>query len=227
MRVLVLLLVFMTAVTACQPAVEGDSPTDNGESVVFVTTPRINLEERGVSLSGDGFAVSMRKPANWESFTTEYGIVLGEQFGSVATGGELEGVMAYMFASPVSDFALPTAEGPAAVNLAHIIQKQIVASEEYVGTARVSEPVPFRWDAFDASYYLLHDDSLAINTMVIGVYLPESAVLLTCTISAPASQAGRIRGLLPNLVRGMSINGHNMSADAILSLPDPLEFPQE
>lgn len=223
-RYLWVLVTLIFALGACQAEPQSSAPADAERPVVFVTTPEINLEERGISLSSAGFSVRMSKPNQWESFTTEYGVVLGEQFGSVASGGRLEGVMAYIFATPVTDFIMPTRDD-GQDNMAYHIQKQIVASEEYIGSAQVSAPIPFEWDGHQASYYLLYDDELDINTMVIGVYVPDSALLFTCSVSAPVTQAERIRAMLPALMHDLDINGRNLSAMPIEQLPDPLAFP--
>lgn len=212
------------ALGACQAEPQNSGFSGAERPVVFVTTPEINLEERGISLSSDGFNVRMSKPNQWESFTTEYGVVLGEQFGSVASGGQLEGVMAYIFATPVTDFIMPASDD-GQDNMAYHIQKQIVTSEEYIGSAEVSAPTPFEWDGHQASYYLLHDAELDINTMVIGVYVPASGLLFTCSVSAPVTQAERIRAMLPTLMQDLDINGRNLSAMPIEQLPNPLDFP--
>jgi len=218
------IIALLLALGACQeePQLSGLSGAER--PVVFITTPETNTEERGIALSGDGFDVRMSKPLQWESFTTEYGVVLGEAFGSVASGGQLEGVMAYIFATPVTDFVMPTSDG-GQENIAYHIQKQIVTNTEYIGNARVNAPTPFEWDGYQASYYLLHDPELGINTMVIGVYVPDSALLFTCSISAPVAQSERIRETLPALMRDLNINGHTLSTSPIEQLPALLSFP--
>ncbi len=218
------LLALLLALGACQAEPQSSGLSGAEHPVVFITTPETNTEERGIALSSEGFNVHMSKPAQWESFTTEYGVVLGEAFGSVASGGQLEGVMAYIFATPVTDFVLPTSDN-GQKNIAYHIQKQIVTNTEYIGNARVGAPTPFEWDGYQASYYLLHDPELNINTMVIGVYVPDSALLFTCSVSAPVEQAERIRQMLPTLMRDLRINGHTLSTTSIEQLPTPLVFP--
>lgn len=213
----------MFVLAACQEEPQISGLTGVERPVVYITTPEINIEERGIALSSAGFDVRMSKPSEWESFTTEYGVVLGEAFGSVATGGQLEGVMAYIFATPVTDFVMPTADD-GQENMAYHIQKQIVSNTEYIGNARVNTPTPFEWDGYQASYYLLHDPELGINTMVIGVYVPDSALLFTCSVSAPVEQVDRIRAMLPTLMHDLSING-NVLAAPLEQFPAPLNFP--
>lgn len=216
------------ALVACQPApaeAVQDSPVVAGVPTFSFTTPVITAGDDSITLMGDRFSVSLPKPNAWESFTTEYGVVMGEAFGSVATGGMLEGLMTYMFTSPLTDFAQSIAAATDD-NLAYAIQSQIVSDVDYIGSARATRPTSFDWDGFPASFYLLSDSELGIYTMVVGIVVEDSDILLTCTISAPMEQGARIRQSLSQLLDGLSINGTRLAVAALENLPDPLMFPQ-
>jgi hypothetical protein len=226
MRMLILVLVIgILSITACQSTAPGNVPPDAGDSAAFATTPDAGQENRLISLASEGFAMHMHRPESWESFTTEYGVVMGEAFGSVASGGELEGVMAYVFASPLHEFDLATNVSGQNVNHAQAIQSSIITDPFYIGESIATEPVGFVWDGWHASYYLLRDEELTINTMVVAIVVSESNVLLTLTISAPFDQSDRILEVLPGMLRELNINDKPVSLDVLDVLPAPLDFP--
>jgi hypothetical protein len=222
---LIFIIVIALSITACQTTAPDDVLPDDGQSAAFATTPDAGQESPTISLSTEGFVMHMHRPEEWESFTTEYGVVMGEAFGSVASGGALEGVMAYVFASPLTEFDPTTTVSDSDINHAHAIQASIIADPYYIGDSIATEPVGFVWDNRHASYYLLRDEELSINTIVIAVAVTESNVLLTLTISAPFDQSPRIREMLPEMLRELRINGQPVSTEAFEALPSPLVFP--
>lgn len=221
MRILILYLTLLLVTSACQPDMPGDIGTPAPQATASVEATN---QEQSVVLTSDNFTMRMARPEAWESFTTEYGVVMGEAFGSVATGGELKGVMAYVFASPLSEFDINVANLENE-NFAHVIQSRIVADPSYVGKSVTTAPVSFEWDGRDASYYLVRDDELGINTMVLAMLIDESQVLLTMTISAPFNHSDRIREALPEMLREFEINNSTIAGNPLDLLPDPLIFP--
>lgn len=222
---IIILLVLLLA--ACQPADTGRV----GESE-DVTPPSPPAETRNmtfedtVSFEGNGVNMSIRRPTGWESFKTEYGVVIAEKFGSVATGGVLEGLMAYVFATPLEDITTRAQFSPAG-NRAKAILDEIVGDPEYVGKTIVSQPVAFTWNDHEAAYYMLRDPELDLMTLVVGVTVEGSDMLVTGTISAPATQELRIRDALPSLLDELNVNNVQFSGAAFSELPDPLNFPEE
>ncbi len=184
--------------------------------------PAVTLYENQVRFQNDSVQLLIAKPAGWETFSTEYGVVIAEKFGSLATEGELEGLMAYTFVTPLTDFTLPTSGNEN--NITEVIFRQIVANPEYIRNAAIAGPFGFEWDGNDAAYYLLNDGDGNV-TMVLGVSLTELTLLLTSSISAPEEHSERIRAALPELLSGLQINDLTFSDTPLLSIPSSLAFP--
>ncbi len=215
-------LALTVLLTACAPTA---SSTPRQMIPTAAVDSRIDAQQ--VRLSTADLDISLPRPNNWESFTTEYGVVLGEQFGNVASGGSLEGIILYLFASPLEDYLFPATDSDVTTNTAERIQRRIVTDPDYIGSARVQDPRGFTWDAHEAAYYLLRDDSIQAYSMVFHIVAPGSDHVVICTISAPLAQRDRIRAALPQLLDGLQINGHTLSGEALNTLPDPLDFPDE
>ena len=174
------------------------------------------------SLSAQNISLSGVYPAGWESFTTDYGIVLAEELGSVATDGRLNGMLVHVFVPPMDDFKLPTSSE----NRAWYILHEIIKNPEYVGEAAISEPIAFRWGEYEAAYYLM-DSGEGHLTIVVGVVVPDVNQLVVCHTSAPADQAQRIRDNLPDLLDGFVINDIRLDGTLLdAALPSELSFPR-
>lgn len=183
----------------------------------------IQTHQPTVNLTIDNIQLSLPYPQNWESYTTEYGIVLAEYLGSVATEGQLGGILIHLFVPPLDGFDLPIADE---TNRALIILREILTHPDYVGDATVSEPLPFIWGEWDCAYYLM-DNGEGNLTIVIGILDPTIDKLVTVSISAPAEDEARIRSSLSVLLDSLVINNHTLSG-AVLEyvLPNPLVFPK-
>jgi hypothetical protein len=210
---LVVIACFLIA--ACQPEAASLPLSMPTSQVVSEVT------EGSISFAAGDYRLSLNKPSEWESFPTEFGIVIGERFGSVATAGVLEGLMTYVFVSPLDDFTIDTRSR---VNLAQIALNQILDDPTYTSTIAHTEARGFRWDDYDAAYYLISGGD-GNATLVIGVAFPGDGALLSCSISAPYPQRARIRSALPDLLDGLQMNDRVLSGDALRALPDPLDFP--
>lgn len=205
-------------VSACQP-----SPTDELQPATVIT-PTASQQAGVVGFSHEGLEVTLPKPEGWESFTTEYGVVIAEQFGTVADQGMLQGLMAYVFVTPNDEFPLPVSGGEP-VNRAQLALRQIVGDASFIGSARVTDPVGFRWGETEAAYYLLSDTQSALKTLVVGIALPDKDALVIGTLSAPDDKAETIRAALESLFGQLNINGSPLSVDDLSVFPDPLVFP--
>ncbi|MCU0498273.1 MAG: hypothetical protein MUF87_13050 [Anaerolineae bacterium] len=211
--------VFILLISACQPAVAPLTPTvDQG-----FNTPPIQSTDETITFENNGITLTVKRPDNWEYFSTEYGIVIGEQFGSVATEGQLQGLMTYVFTTPLEDYTADVIAGSRG-NRAKLILDQITADPVYTANIAVSDTIPFNWDGYDASYYLLSGDD-GNATIVIGVVIPEVNSLLSTSISAPYEQRDRIRPSLGVLLEGLAINNVRLSDMILDQIADPLVFP--
>jgi hypothetical protein len=212
-RLLIVLVAGLLA--ACQPTPD-PSPQP--------PTPVEPIEtESTVGFSRDGLTISIPKPSGWESFTTEYGVVIAEQFGTVADQGTLQGLMAYVFVTPIDDLSSPVDDLPD--NRARRVLRQIVADASFVGAARVTDPTAFTWGAYEAAYYLLTDTESQLKTVVIGLAIPGQESLVIGTLSAPDDQALTLRQALTELFGALTVNGAPLHSGDLTALPDPLDFP--
>lgn len=164
----------------------------------------------------------LTKPKQWESFSTDHGIVIGERFGSVATAGTLEGLISYIFITPIEDYTQYVTTNR---NTAQYILTTLLDSQPHPQKMPTYTPVnAFQWDGYDAAYYLLRGEDDTV-TLVIAVLMPEDQALLSVSISAPQKQSARIRATLPTLLHGLMFNEHVFDGNGLHALPDPLAFP--
>ncbi|MCU0479891.1 MAG: hypothetical protein MUE54_01610 [Anaerolineae bacterium] len=190
--------------------------TEKSPEVVQTRLPTVNLTIQDIHLS-------LPYPQDWETYTTEYGIVLAEYLGSVATEGQLGGILVHLFIPPLDGFDLPIANE---TNRALIILREILTHPDYVGDATVSEPYPFMWGEWESAYYLM-DNGEGNLTIVIGILDPSINKLVTVSVSAPAEDEARIRPSLATLLNNLVINNHALSGDVLERvLPNPLVFPR-
>lgn len=220
-----LLILLGASLSACKPSDERATPT-----VALTPTPASasapSFETEGiVQFSRSGLNIELPRPAGWESFNTDYGVVVAEKFGTVANQGELHGLMAYVFVTPLSEFPFPINLSGSA-NRAEQVLSGIIADPNSIGGAKVSTVTGFRWAESDAAYYLFTDPNTRFRTLVIGLSLPESGVILTAAISAPQHMADRIREVTPLLLSGLSLNAQAIDATGLQILPDTLLFPE-
>jgi hypothetical protein len=217
-----LLLSLVVMLVSCQPPaaptniIVTEHPASVGRPI-----PSVTLTESSVHFRTREIDLTITKPPKWETFSTEFGVVIAEKFGSVANGGILEGLMSYTFVTPLTDFVLPTSTHH---NLTQTIFDQIIADPNYVYGAAISPTYGFDWNGYDAAYYLLNDGEGTV-TMVLGVALTGKSVLLTTSISAPVDYSYRIRESLPQLLDGLQINGTAFRGNILDQFPDPLQFP--
>jgi len=219
-----ILIVVCLAVGGC-----AKSPAPDQAAEAQATTSQVvsSAQENTAALNTVAFTIedvtlSVPRPEHWELHRTAFGVVLAEHIGSIATDGELGGILAHVWLQPLTDFNVQASTRD---NAAWRILGQIIENPEYVGSATVSNPAGFTWDGNDAAYYLL-DNGDGNLSIVIGVIVPGTGNLITISVSAPATQAGRIRPLLPQTLHGLTINNTSLSGSALDQLPDPLVFPR-
>ncbi|GAB4512903.1 MAG: hypothetical protein OHK0046_13080 [Anaerolineae bacterium] len=214
-----LVSMFITMLVGC--GASGDATT----TLMSANTPTPSLHtlaDNRLEFTVGELELAVQRPSDWEVYATEYGVVLAEYISSVATDGQLGGLLTHIFVPPLEDFDLQISDG---VNLAWRILGQIIENPDYVGSATVSEPVAFRWNNFDAAYYLM-DNGEGNVTIVVGVVPPGTQYLIACSISAPVTQSERIRQVLPELLDNLTINSTTLDGSALNTLPNPLIFPQ-
>jgi len=221
MKMIIVISLIIMVLSGCASSPEQDEAltvtvTESSPTVAEIYVPTVNL-------TIDDITLGLPYPQNWESYTTEYGIVLAEYLGSVATEGQLSGILIHLFVPPLDDFSLPIAEES---NRALVILREILTHPDYVGDATVSQPAPFMWDEWECAYYLM-DNGEGNLTIVIGILDPAINKLVTVSVSAPASDELRIRSSLPQLLDNLAINNHVLSGEVLERvLPNPLVFPR-
>lgn len=199
------------------------SPTSEIDSPAPITTApdTITFEAHRLSLEVGGVSLSIPRPIGWETYQTDFGIVLTEHIVSVATGGALDGLLVHIFAPPMHNIPVAVVDNS---NAAWETLRRIIADPAFIGSAAVSEPAPFIWSACDAAYYLLNNGDGNVS-IVIGLILPQTRTMITISASAPGAQSERLRRLLPLLLDDVTINGLALDGAHLDALPDPLDFP--
>lgn len=221
MKMIIVISLIIIVLSGCASLPEQDEAlsvtlTNSSPIVEETHLPTVNLTIGEISLT-------LPYPQNWESYTTEYGIVLAEYLGSVATEGQLSGILIHLFVPPLDGFNLTVSEES---NRALVILREILTHPDYVGDATVSEPYPFMWDDWECAYYLM-DNGEGNLTIVIGILDPVVNKLVTVSVSAPLSDEAQIRASLPHLLDNLAINNHVLSGDVLERvLPNPLVFPR-
>ncbi|MBC8171317.1 MAG: hypothetical protein H7X77_06580 [Anaerolineae bacterium] len=217
--------VFSLLVAACQPAPSSELSDQNFTIATDQRSETLavaDATDQTVSFRDGTLVLRVNKPAEWESFSTENGIVIGEHFGSVATGGVLEGVMTYTFVTPLQDFIAQPRTG---ANIAQVILGEMLADPIYSAGITATVPTGFEWGEYAAAYTLLTGKDGNV-TIMLGVVVPEIETLLSCTVSSPYAGHQRLRDLLPTLLDGLVLNNIVFKGDALMVLPDPLKFPK-
>lgn len=217
----VVVLFLALILVGCQAHVSSESPVTVGQSASNPTVHNATADQQ-IELVVNGISIHARRPPNWEYFETDFGVVLAEYIGSVATDGQLQGLLMHLHVPPLENVRIPVGSNNS--NRAWVILDQVSHQPDTIGSAKVSEPVAFRWGGLDAAYYLM-DSGEGSVTLIMGVIVPQSNGLVACSLSAPRDQAARIRQELPQLLDGLEVNDVVLDGDDLAFLPDPLEFP--
>jgi hypothetical protein len=166
-----------------------------------------------------GVRLGIQVPTGWEVQNTEDGLLMAEHFGPMDSGTMVYGMQIHLFVHVMSD------EPASGKNAAWSALKEITTQPSYIGKARVSEPMGFDWDKHDAAYYLGNNGDGNLM-LVIGVALGDNKRLVVCNVTSRADKVARIRTLVPQVLRSLTVDGATMDTDDLMiALPDPLVFP--
>lgn len=169
----------------------------------------------------DGVLLGVQKPKGWQAQHTEDGILLVEHSGSMAGGADMRGVQVHIFVHSMDGFEIVVGK-----NAAWSVLEQIVRDRKYIGSARANKPYGFEWSRHDAAFYLSNNGD-GNMTMLIAIAIPDTKRMVVCNVTSPASEAGRIRDILPIIFSSLTLNGIQLDVSALRQLPDPLVFPPD
>lgn len=226
-----LLLVCLLLLVACQSTTTTVSKQSDAElnltteatlSGLVSASPADPDGEVALARFGD-VELHVAVPDTWEAFQTDYGIILSEHAGSVATGGKLDGMLVYVFLPEVEEM-LSSLTPPSDTNIAQALLSQIVQRPNYVGNAAVSSPTPFQWNEYDAAYYTLNSGDG--NLTMLMVVAPTADTIVAYNISIPEESVARIRRLLPQVLTSVQVNDIRLDGQSLdTHLPTSLDFP--
>lgn len=206
---------------ACQSGVVDPSVS---AQVSSTAAPAVTPTSEWSTLSRDSVDLRIRTPDGWAAITDDAGILLAEHSEFTHDGVQADGLLIYIFIPEMDKLDIPVPNDPE--NMAFDVLNYVTEhANKYLEGSVASTPQPFVWHEHPAAYYLLsdrHDNS----TLVVAVELPGNQRLIVCNISTPASEAHRIREVLPTVFENLYINDEQISTDALDSLPDPLVFPR-
>lgn len=177
-----------------------------------------------IALNRNGLNIVFPRPAGWDSFSTADGIVVTEKFSSLADRGRLNGMMVYVFVTPLTDIS-PTA-GTLVRYTAVDLLSDITGTPVSTQSPSSSPVRSLEWREHDAAYYTVTDRRARLQTLILGIVEPENGALVSISISAPLRMEQKIRALVPLLLAETTINGTLIGAAAAEALPDPLVFPE-
>jgi len=217
-------------VAACQPTatVTPFVPTDTVAPTGEVTDKAVLQGDSStaslplpITLNISDTDLTLQQPPGWQVHYSEHGVVMAPHMGSIAEGGQLEGIMAYVFVQSMNAESLVTPDHP---NKAWAVLQHITQKYRLDNNVQVSYPVGFEWSEHDAAYYLSNDAN-GVVTIVIAVASPHNNDLVAMYVTAPVQQSTSIRPTLPLLLGKMTINGRQMDLVGLDAVPDPLVFP--
>lgn len=212
-----LVIVALFTLVACQPLALTSTSVNNALS----SSPQAptSVAPEWIETETGGVTIGMWRLAGWEANTTD-GIVLAEH--RTLPGEErVGGLLTYVFVPRLESETVQII-GPARGNYALAVLNAVVANPNQ--GIEVSQPTQFKWDEFDAAYYLLSSGD-GVRAIVLAIALPENNQLVVCNVSAPSMTANEIRTRLPEIFQGMTINGETIGGEALHELPNPLPFP--
>lgn len=169
----------------------------------------------------DGVLLGVEKPKGWHAQETEDGILLVEYTPTMANGDDVPGVQVHIFVHSIEKFNL--AGGG---NVASSVLEQIIKNRDYIGNARADEPSGFQWGSHQAAYYLSNNGDGNV-TMLIAIAIPDTKQMVACNVTSPVHEAGRIRSILPIILKTLTVDDVRMDVSALSILPDPLVFPSD
>jgi len=213
------LLAVIMALAACEPR----SAAPSTEVILLTATPEATEAAalpRWLETEVNGVSVGMWRPNNWETDMTD-GLVLAEHTTSPSEPGE-QGIIINCFVPPLEDYD----PGEIRSNYAWAVLDWVIKMPDHTGwDVSVTQPVAFNWDQHQAAYYLFSTGD-GVRGIVLAVAVPDEQKVVVINISAPMSQANRIRAALPGLLDGLMIASTQLNKTALETLPDPFPFPR-
>jgi hypothetical protein len=169
-----------------------------------------------------GIEIGAWLPVGWQVDTTG-GLMMVEHMGTLA-GSETEmGITVRIF---VPESAVLTNMRSEHENLAYAVLEYVAMSPELMGGARTTVPTPFVWNEHHAAYYLF-DAPDAVQGLVVALALVDSGKIVVVNITAPHSEAGRLRTVVPDLLGDLRVDRQRLNAEFLRHLPDPMIFPDD
>lgn len=233
------ILLLLVLITACSPTPVEEpnlavtNPTDTTWHMNTILTPTLS-PHGSVEFIVDGVEIAIDKPANWELFSTQDGVILSENVGGIEQVGVLHGMFIYVWVPPLESMSevgtsvpasTPHANGTREGNLAWNILNKVITDPVFIGDASAYAPVAFVWDNHEAAYYLANERNEKVM-IVLGVMLAGSQRMVASTIAAPANSSPQLRATMLQMLGSLRVGEHTFSAETLAQhLPDPLQFP--
>ena len=130
----------------------GCSPANNDRDLDILDktqTPQIDTSQKDrIAFTVGDIELEANRPADWEYYPTDYGVVVAEYLSAVAQEGQLGGLFTHIWVPPLDDFSFSAADS----NRAYSILRRIIQTPEYVGASVVSVPYSFEWGDASAAY---------------------------------------------------------------------------
>lgn len=222
---LILLVCLLLCTTACLSASNADETAPEEIASELPSRGFINTGEedtpRFIDTEMNGVRIGLPVPPGWAADVID-GLIIAEHLSPMNDGIPEPGLMVYAFVPPLDRFEVPAHD---TANVAYHVLNQVVRMPAEIGFDVVATaPEAFTWGTHDAAYYLLNSAD-EVKTLVLAVETVANGRLLVINISAPGSQAERIRALLPQIMHGVRINDVALDGDELNRLPVPLRFP--
>jgi hypothetical protein len=217
---LILIVCLLLCATACLPNSAADESAAEPLRRGFINTGESGAPQF-INAEMSGVRVGLPVPPGWAADNID-GLIVAEHLSPMNGGAPAPGLLVYAFVPPLERFEVPAHDS---ANVAYHVLNQVVRMPTEIGSDVVATaPEAFTWGGHDAAYYLLNSAD-EIKTLVLAVETVANGRLLVINISAPGSQAERIRPLLPLLMDGVQINDVALDGEELDQLPAPLRFP--
>lgn len=166
----------------------------------------------------NGHVVEVVTVSGWEALVAQNSVILAER-GQSMTERLSDGSMSVrVFMPNVDGLPLPPTDNRAVGFLQYIVQQPNI-----IGNASITAPTGFVWDGYDAAYYTL-DSGGELVTMLLAVHV-HTDEWLVFNINIPRDRRNQLHAMLPDVLHHIQINDNALAGSGLLSLPNPLTFP--
>jgi hypothetical protein len=223
---------FMTSCSsAASPAAVTDQPrvsatiriANQESSPTGAPSIAFSVSDTAVQYSREGITLMISKPETWDAIDTAEGVVVSKRFATVESPKVHEGLTAYTFFTPAEHLTtdISNTEHPA-----HAVLVNVSTNAASRRIANRTEVTSFKWDGYDAAYYLLSGDDRTVS-YVVSVMVPDGSqgILLSSIVSAPYEERDRISEQLPMLMNHMRLNRIHLSGEPFEAIAARMEFP--